>query len=658
MMTPTFRHLLVMTTALGLVLPAVPAAAQDAPAGSAPPARVGQIASIDGTVSFNGAGTGGWAAATENYPVSAGDSLYTQAGSQVVLAVDETAMTLAENTELQVTGLTETGFGATESQGEVFLDVNELQPGEIYTVQTPRGTVTISQDGKYDIAAGDETDPTVVTAFVGAATVSDPGASVQVAAGQAAVLTGTDQTTAQLGAAAPDAFAQRELSLTQEQPPAYVPVAVSEMTGSYELAQYGTWDQDPQYGAVWYPQVDAGWAPYQNGYWADVPPWGYTWIENEPWGFAPFHYGRWIDHGGRWGWIAADPGNYGYQPVYAPAVVSFFGLGLAAGVTAEALAGHSIGWVPLGPGEVFRPYYRADAQYDRRINAFNVRNLAGVDFHGGGTLAPDHFMNRRAAFYAPAEALARGERMDRVGRPVEAQQFADARPIGASDFHVPGAVPPAREHPAPAPRPTAFGQRHELPQTVVSHEPLANRPAGVGPENRPAVVNGENRPAFGMNPGYHPPPVPPGGARPGDYPPPEPQVFRPGNGEPEVHPGASPQRLEPQVERPGSPNAPQFRPETRPRPSMPQVIGPDTQRPNLPQVYRPEAPSYRPAAPQVVRPDAPAFRPPGPEARPPSPEFHPPAPEFHPPAQVQDVRPPPGPRPAPPPPDGKRPPGF
>ncbi len=655
MIAPTFRRLLVVTTAMGMVLPVWTAAAQDAPTGSAPPERVGQIASIDGTVSFNGAGTGGWAAATANYPVSAGDSLYTQAGSQAVLAVDETAITLVENTELQVTDLTGSSFSATESQGEVFLDVNELQPGESYTVQTPRGTVTISQDGKYDIAAGDETNPTIVTVFTGAAAVTDPGASVQVAEGQAAVLTGTDQTTAQLGEAQPDSFAQHELSLTQAPPPAYAPLAVREMTGSYELSQYGTWDQDPDYGAVWYPQVDADWAPYRDGYWADVPPWGYTWVDDEPWGFAPFHYGRWIERGGRWGWIAADPGNYGYQPIYAPAVVSFFGLGLAAGITAEALAGHSIGWVPLGPGEVFRPYYRADAQYDRRINAFNVRHLDGVDFRNGGALAPDHFVNWRAAMYAPVAALARGERIDRVGRPAGAQELAGARPIDGADFRGVPAVPAAREHPAPAPRPTAFGERHVLPPAVVSHEPPQIRPGGAGPESRPGSAGGGNRPAFGVNPGYRPPPLPPGGAYPSASRPPEPQVYRPGAGQGQVYPGTPPQRPLPQVERPSEPGAPQYRPAAPPRPDFPQVIGPQTPRPNMPQVYRPEVPSNRPPEPQEVRPPEPVFRPQ-------APEYHPPAPEFHPPAPQQEVRPPPEPRPVPPPPGQpqrpNKPPGF
>jgi hypothetical protein len=629
-----FRRLLAVSTAISLVLPNL-AAAQDE-SGGAPPTRVGQISAVSGSVSFNSAsaGSNGWAAASLNYPVSAGDSLYTQQGAQAAVALDASTITLAENTELQITGLNDTVFGATQSQGEVFLDIENLAPGTSYALATPRGTVNIAQDGKYDIAAGDQNSPTVVTVFAGAATVTDPGATVNVTAGQAAELTGTDQTVAQLEQAQPDAFAQQLLAVNEAPPPSYAPQVVGQMTGGYELAQYGSWDQDPDYGAVWYPQVDSGWAPYREGHWAYVQPWGYTWVDNEPWGFAPFHYGRWIDHGGRWGWIPADRGYGGDdRPVYAPAVVSFFGLGLAVGLTAAALSSHSIGWVPLGPGEAFRPYYRASDAYDQRINAHYVRDPGSINFRDDKAFAPDHFANRRAATYLAADAMGRGDPVSKFGHPVAPDMFAKARPVGG-DVRLPERdARAAMARPAEAPHPTAFAERRDLPRATIAPPgaggAVLERPALARPDaSRPIGAVPPERPAFGGNPGYHPPPPPPGIGHP-------PQVFSQGGTD--FHPQNGQRGDLPQVVHPGNQGLPNARPLAPQHQQLPQVVHPENQgMPN----GRPLEPQHQ-QLPQVYHPQA-------------AQTYHPPVenrpavqPQFHPQPQMQQphFNPPPQPRP-------------
>jgi hypothetical protein len=644
------RRLLAVSTAMSLVLPNLAAAQDDT--GAAPPARVGQISGVSGSVSFNDAGSSGWAAASLNYPVSAGDSLYTQPGGQAAVALDASTITLAENTELQITGLNDTVFGATESQGEVFLDIENLAPGTSYAIATPRGTVNIAQDGKYDIAAGDQNSPTLVSVFAGSATVTDPGATVNVAAGQAAELTGTDQTVAQLDQAQPDAFAQQLLAVNVPPPPSYAPQVVGQMTGGYELAQYGSWDQDSDYGAVWYPQVHAGWAPYREGRWAYVQPWGYTWVDNEPWGFAPFHYGRWIDRGGRWGWLPCDRDDRGfYRPVYAPAVVSFFGLGLGVGLTIGALSSRSIGWVPLGPGEAFRPYYRASDDYDRRINAHYVRDVGGINFHDDRAFAPDRFANRRAATYLPADAMGRGEPVARFGHPVGQDDFAKARPVGG-DVRLPERDERAMlARPGQAPHPTAFAERHDLPRATMA-PPGAVRPAHID------GVKPIERPAFGANPGYHPPPPPPGIGR-------QPQVFTQGGNNFHPQNGQHPQL--PQVYHPENQGLPQPRPLEPQHQQLPQVYHPENQgypqppRPlepqhqQLPQVYHPEGGQPAPFHPQPqYRPPQPQFQQPH-QFQSPQAQFRPPPPQFHPqPMEQPHFNPPPQQRPAPPPPEHKK----
>ncbi len=654
-MTPsnfTLRHVLSLTTALTLALPALPAFAQDA----TPPSRVGQIAALNGNVSFDGSGSGGWAQAALNYPVSSGDTLYTQDNANAAIALDSSKISLAADTELQVTGLDQNNFAATQSQGEAVYAINDLQPGQSFAVTTPRGTVAIAQNGEYDVVAGDTNNPTTVNVFQGAATVTAPGATQQLAAGQAAYLSGADQTTLQLGQAQQDSFTSTVLAQNAPPPPSYAPPVVQQMTGTSELGQYGSWNQSQQYGAVWYPNVASGWAPYRNGYWANVAPWGWTWVENEPWGFAPFHYGRWVDDGNRWGWAPAPAysaeGGYGpsYQPVYAPAVVTFFGVAVAAGITAAALSSGSVGWVPLGPNEPYYPHYHASPAYIRQINEVNVRNFNNN--YNAGNFTPDRLANRRGATYVPADVMRNGEHVGGYAHPAPQAMLASARSVEMTGTQQPGhpagqpaafrlpeaAKPMAQLRPGTAPRPTQFAARRSPPPATLSHEPFNARPGAPGVPGAPAPhgampMQAANRPNFATAPGYHAPPPPPGA---------HPQNIRPDamNHAPEqfVHP----QTPQPQNQAHPMPATQIFHP---PQPAHPPAPGVQPQ----PQAHpMPAAQAYHAPA-EAAHPPAPAFHP-QPQAHPmpvtqafhpPAEAAHPAAPVFHPPVEAPHPAPPP-----------------
>jgi hypothetical protein len=394
------RRTLCATTALAL---AGPASAQTVETPT-PPARVGQIAGLLGDVSFNGAGSNGaWVAAQDNYPLTAGDSLYTAAGAEAAVALDSSRLTIAPLTELTVTSLDDERFSATQAQGELFLDLNALQTGQSFTIATQGGPVAMAASGEYDIIAG---PTTIVSVLSGQATAGN----VTIGAGQAVTLTDGQ---AQAAALEEDDFVRHVLGELSPPPPPYVPQVVDQMSGINELTSYGSWDQDPDYGAVWYPAVAADWAPYREGAWSYVAPWGWTWIEAEPWGFAPFHYGRWLHRGERWGWVPAADGQAaaGYTPVYAPAIVSFFGLAAGAAITADMIGSGRIGWVPLAPGESYHPPYRASGAYISRINRIDVPRDANTP----RDITIDQFANRTGATFMPAAAMAHGERIGRAG---------------------------------------------------------------------------------------------------------------------------------------------------------------------------------------------------------------------------------------------------
>jgi hypothetical protein len=126
-----------------------------------------------------------------------------------------------------------------------------------------------------------------------------------------------------------------------------------EVYGANDLDDYGRWRVVPTYGPVWVPTaVPAGWAPYTTGSWVLDPYYGWTWVDTAPWGWAPYHYGRWVSVGGYWAWA---PGPVVAAPVYAPALVAFFGdshvrVGIGFG-------GPVVGWVALGWGEPCVPWW-------------------------------------------------------------------------------------------------------------------------------------------------------------------------------------------------------------------------------------------------------------------------------------------------------------
>src|SRR5437667_71292 len=126
-----------------------------------------------------------------------------------------------------------------------------------------------------------------------------------------------------------------------------------DVAGVDDLDRYGDWRDTARYGHVWVPRdVSPEWAPYSTGRWQWDPYYDWTWVDDAPWGWAPYHYGRWCWNDGYWGWA---PGPVVVAPVYAPALVAFFGgggvsVGIGVGVPA-------VSWVALGWGEPVVPWW-------------------------------------------------------------------------------------------------------------------------------------------------------------------------------------------------------------------------------------------------------------------------------------------------------------
>jgi hypothetical protein len=453
-----------------------------------PPARVGRVSYLSASVSFHGFDADHWDPAQLNYPITSGLSFWTESGARTRLELGHAVLTLGSGTEVDVAVLDDENCQIVVPQGAVNFRLRRLRPGQSYQFTTPRGTVAITAPGRYHIDAGNTTRLSTLAVLEGAALVRGIGGQLPVAAGQLVTTDGYGWNSI----AEPqelDRWSDRAEAPT-EQIPAYVS---PDMPGASDLGAVGTWRQTPDDGAVWYPPVDRDWAPYRYGHWGYVAPWGWTWIDDAPWGFAPFHYGRWAMIDGRWAWV---PGPVSpAPPVYAPALVAFVGGGaaLAAG---GAVA---VGWIPLGPHELYVPPYHTSPAYVHNVNitevhVTNATEIAEITANRPATT----YVNAQAMTVVPGAAMTASRPIApaRVATPaatlahVAVVAAVPVKPstatVGASPALVKavgGSVTPAPSH-AGAPGPTV--QRQPIPASFIRN--LGGRPAAGAPETPTAAA--------------------------------------------------------------------------------------------------------------------------------------------------------------------------
>ena len=395
------------------------ASAQPSPSGD-PPARVGRLAFIQGTVSFHDNDQSDWTPAVTNTPLTSGDALWTEPNARSEVSIAGTRVRMDSGTQLDMLAIDDTQTRMQIDRGRLDIKTFTYDAQQPYEILTPRGTITLQQQGDYYVEAGSTQDPTRLGVRSGAAQIQAPNGQVlAVRAGEVGEIAGDGDlpqlhTIKTAPPPMPAYWAERDRMVVYDQPPQYLTAG---MTGYEDLNYYGSWSNDPEYGQVWAPRsVAAGWEPYRTGHWAFVQPWGWTWVDDQPWGFAPYHYGRWANRNNRWVWV---PPQRDLRPVYAPALVAFIG-GVELAVTLGQQSRAPVGWFPLGPREAYVPPYTNDRDYYRRLNqSARVQDQVMEDRWQRaqrpeavrGTAPANQqqaaFMNRRFATVVPAEDFAR-----------------------------------------------------------------------------------------------------------------------------------------------------------------------------------------------------------------------------------------------------------
>ena len=363
---------------------------------------VARISMIRGDASTQRGDSGDWSAATINQPLEAGDKISTGANAQAEVQLDfADILRLDQHAQANITALGNQQIQVQIASGLTSFSIFKHSESDV-EIDTPNVAIHPNHDeGSFRILVLSD-DQTQVIVREGEAEISTPQGSTHVSKGLLITIQGTAQNAQYQVTDAPekDAFDAwntdrdkqvQDAQSWQHTDPYYV--------GTQDLDANGTWTESPDYGQVWEPSVDPNWAPYQDGQWTWEPYYGWTWVSYEPWGWAPYHYGRWFLNGGAWAWWPGPVyGGYGgwgggfgwggrfgwgvgfgwggfYRPIWAPAYVSFFGFGGGFGV---GFGFGSYGWLPIGPGDRFFPWYGG---FGGRYGFADVNHLG---FRSGG----------------------------------------------------------------------------------------------------------------------------------------------------------------------------------------------------------------------------------------------------------------------------------
>lgn len=336
-----------------------------------PPGRVARLAWLSGEASFAPAGESQWYSAGINRPLVTGDRLWTGRDGRAELQLGTGLLRLDADTGIELLNLDDYLLQVELAEGVISLRIDEWGRDETYEINTPNLAFVSGAPGSYRLDIAPDGRSTQVTVFEGSAEVyGADGRSLSLRAGSSTRFHDTLLRDVQrMALPRPDSFDRwvqvRDDRYLRSASRQYVAPGV---IGYADLDDWGTWRSHRDYGHVWFPRdVRAGWAPYRYGHWSWIEPWGWTWIDDAPWGFAPSHYGRWVYVSNGWGWV---PGPRHVRPVWAPAMVAFVG-GSNWSLTVTS-GGPPIGWFPLGPRDVYVPWYRVSRPYFGRINVHNT----------------------------------------------------------------------------------------------------------------------------------------------------------------------------------------------------------------------------------------------------------------------------------------------
>jgi len=341
---------------------------------------VARISLIQGDVSMHRGDTGDWASAALNEPLVGGDRISTGDNSKAELQLDHAnILRLGNNSQAKIATVERAQNQRPQiqvqiGQGLAYYTIFKDSDAEV-EIDTPNAAIRpTSNYGIYRVEVNGFETQVIVRA--GAVDIATPQGSSRVDTGQGATVRGTSHDAGSVLGGATTLDRWDSWNVDRD---GVIRKAKSwnftnrYYVGSEDLDAYGHWVNVPNYGQVWSPLVGADWSPYRAGRWVWAQYWGWTWVSNEPWGWTPYHYGRWFLYGKSWMWWPGQVHIGGIdRPEWAPAYVSFFVLGGSPGVS---VGFESVGWLPLGPGDSFYPWYGRD---ESRLTGASIPDATNI----------------------------------------------------------------------------------------------------------------------------------------------------------------------------------------------------------------------------------------------------------------------------------------
>ena len=489
---------------------------------------VARLSLIQGDVATQRGDTGDWAAAGLNQPLVGGDRISTGDNSKAELQLEHAnILRLGNNSQAKIATVERVQNQRAQIQvqiwqGLAYYTVFKDSDAEV-EIDTPNAAIRpTSKDGVYRIeVTGFETQ---VIVRAGAVEMATPQGSARVEMGQGATVRGTTHEAGNVLGAAPAMDSWDSWNIDRD---GVIRNAQSwnytnrYYVGSEDLDLYGHWVNVPDYGRVWSPTVGGDWSPYRAGRWVWEPYWGWTWVSHELWGWTPYHYGRWFLYGKSWMWWPGPVNDEGsYRPEWAPACVSFFGFG---GHRGGSVGFGSVGWLPLGPGDSFYPWYGLNGSQIKGVgvtDATNITRLTRVvaplrddnEFSNVSLAAVDERI-RKAILTLPTDRFGTGRSAPEiVGRrafrhariitgnlpivPTREMLTATNRPANASSMlnserqeqyftkRQPTAAPPSFDQEAAEVQESIEGIGQLVPVGEVTHLDSADTARPMTPENR------------------------------------------------------------------------------------------------------------------------------------------------------------------------------
>ena len=311
---------------------------------------VARVSAVKGDVATRRGDSGDWIATTVNSPIVEGDSVRATGASRAEVQLSPgNFVRIVGDSEAQFVELGEKVFRVRVIHGTVLYSELPDSPADI-DIETPFAAARPQQKGRYRIHVG--VDSTVIEVREGKTEIAMEHSTSSLMAGKAITLwQGSSGVEFAMGRASNrDGFdrwaGNRDRELRRSSAYRYVS---RDIYGVDTFDDHGAWRLVPAVGHCWFPRVPVTWVPYRHGRWTWIDYYGWNWVSYEPWGWATSHWGRWHhDPIYGWGWY---PGAPRLRHIWRPALVSFIGAAIH-----SATLDH-IAWVPLAPGEVYRPWY-------------------------------------------------------------------------------------------------------------------------------------------------------------------------------------------------------------------------------------------------------------------------------------------------------------